>query len=155
MKYVIMAIGYFANWVEAKPLSTITEAKTFEFIWKSIICHFGIPRIIIIDNGRQFDNEKYKKMCYELGIYNYFSSPLYPQANCQVEAINNTIKNNLKTKISHLKGAWVEELPYSLSFGVEVVIPVEIGAPSYRTPHFLRDDNEIDLRVELDFLKEL
>ena len=111
-------------------------------------------------------------MCRELGIHTYFSSPAHPQANGQVEAVNKTIKTNLKTKLDRLKGSWVEELPnvlwayrttsrnatgetpYSLSFGAEAVVPVEIGASNYRTQHFLPDNNETSLRAELDLLEE-
>ena len=104
MKYAIVAIDNFTKWVEAKSLAIIIKAKTSGFIWWSIICHFSISRAIVTDNGRQFDNEKYK-MCHELGINTYFSSLVYLQANGQVEPVNKTIKNNLKTKLSHLKGA--------------------------------------------------
>ena len=37
---------------------TITEAKITSFIYKNIICKFGIPNVIIL-NGRQFDNPKF------------------------------------------------------------------------------------------------
>ena len=47
-----IAIDYFTKWVEAKTLSTITEAKVQSFMWKNIVCKFGIPRMIILDNGR-------------------------------------------------------------------------------------------------------
>lgn len=172
MRYATVAIDYFTKWVEVEPLATITEAKTSRFIWKYIICRFSILRVIVTNNGKQFDNEKYKKMCHELGIRTYFSSPVYPQANGQVEAINRNIKNNLKTKLSHLKKAWVEEFPkvlwayrtalrnstdetpYSISFGAETMVRVEIGAPNYCTQHFLPDSNETDLQAELDLLEE-
>ena len=56
VKFLLVAIDYFTKWVEAKALATITEAKIQSFLWKNIICRFGIPMTIISDNGRQFDN---------------------------------------------------------------------------------------------------
>ena len=76
-----IAIDYFTKWVEAKTLSTITGAKVQSFVWKNIVCRFGIPRMIILDNGRQFDNQEFKSFCLELRIKNQFSSPEHPQAN--------------------------------------------------------------------------
>ena len=38
---------------------TITEAKITNFVWKNIICRFGIPNVIILNNGKQFDNPKF------------------------------------------------------------------------------------------------
>ena len=56
VKFLLVAIDYFTKWVEAEALATITEARIWSFVWKSIICRFGIPRTIILDNGQQFDN---------------------------------------------------------------------------------------------------
>ena len=58
-KHAIVAVDYFTKWAEAKPLTSITERKTMEFIWKNLICRFGIPYAIVSDNGKQFDNEKF------------------------------------------------------------------------------------------------
>ncbi|XP_075515907.1 uncharacterized protein LOC142550714 [Primulina tabacum] len=41
-------------WVEAEPLAKITEQEVLKFLWKNIVCRFGVPRRIISDNGRQF-----------------------------------------------------------------------------------------------------
>ena len=56
VKFLLVAINYFTKWVEAEALATITEAKIRSFVWKNIICRFGILMTIISDNGRQFDN---------------------------------------------------------------------------------------------------
>jgi transposase InsO family protein len=111
---VIVAIDYFTKWVEAEPLAKITEANTMSFIWKNIVCRFGIPASIVTDNGKQFDNARLWDMCEQLGISKTFSSPRYPQANGQVEAVNKTIKENLKKKLEERKGVWADELPMVL-----------------------------------------
>ena len=113
-EYAIVAIDYFTKWVEAGPLASITEANTTNFIWKSIICRHGIPASIVTDNGAQFDNARVREICAQLGISKTFSSPRHPQANGQVEAVNKTIKSNLKKKLEAKKGAWAEELPFIL-----------------------------------------
>lgn len=48
-KYAIVVMNNFIKWVEDEPLSMITEAKTLNFIWRSIICRFKIPHTIITD----------------------------------------------------------------------------------------------------------
>ena len=54
--------------MEAESVAMILEAKIKSFIWKNIICRFGIPNTIISDNGKQFDNPKFQKFCQDLGI---------------------------------------------------------------------------------------
>ena len=63
------------------------------------------------NNGKQFDNPKFRDLCAELGIRNYYSSPAHPQSNGQVEVIIRTLKAALKTKLEGLKGKWIEYLP--------------------------------------------
>ena len=110
-KFIIVAVDYFTKWAEAEPLAIITKLKIRNFVWRAIICRFGIPRALVSDNGKQFDNAKFRDFCAELGIKNYYSSPTHPQSNGQVEVIIRTLKAALKTKLGDLKGKWVEYLP--------------------------------------------
>ena len=81
MKFLVVGIDYFTKWVEAEPLATITKKNVRGFVWKAIICRFGIPRVFVSDNRRQFDNLSFKEFCEELGIRKHYLSPSHPQAN--------------------------------------------------------------------------
>ncbi|KAL5572617.1 hypothetical protein UlMin_022214 [Ulmus minor] len=114
LKYVVVAIDYYTKWVEAEALAKITEQNVTAFIWKNIVCRFGVPRELVSDHGTQFENEKLQSICDRLGIKKVFSSPAHPKSNGQVEAVNKTIKQTLKKKLEKSKGAWVDELPLVL-----------------------------------------
>lgn len=43
---------------------------------------------------------------------------------------------------------------YSLAFGTKVVVLVEIGMPSYWVQHFQPEQNEKQLKFNLDLLEE-
>ena len=51
MKFLVVRINYFTKWVEVEPLAKITEQNVKNFIWKNIIFRFGIPRVLVSDNG--------------------------------------------------------------------------------------------------------
>ena len=85
LKFLVVGIDYFIKWVEAEALATITEKNIQNFVWRNIICRYGIPRVLISDNGRQFDNGAFRDFCSELGIKNHYLSLAHPQANGQVE----------------------------------------------------------------------
>ncbi|GMP47971.1 hypothetical protein CsSME_00015490 [Camellia sinensis var. sinensis] len=172
-KFAIVSIDYFTKWVEAEPLTTITERNTTRFIWQSIICRFGIPQAFISDNGKQFDNAKYRKFCADLQIQPCFSFPGHPQANGQVEVTNRSLLKIIKTKLEAAKGLWAEELPnvlwayrttartptgetpFRLTYGAEAVIPVEVGLPTPRVLHPDLAAAEELHRTDLDLVEEL
>ena len=63
------------------------------------------------DNGKKFDNPKFRDLYSELGIRNYHSSLAHPLSNGQAEVTIRTLKAALKTKLEDFKGKWVEYLP--------------------------------------------
>ena len=111
-----MKVGtdYFTKSVEAEPLANIRDVDAKKFIWRNIITHFGIPRILISDNGLQFDSKTFRKYCCDFGITNRNSILAYPQGNGQVEAVNKVIVNGITKRLDDAKGRWVEELPHVL-----------------------------------------
>ena len=78
MKFLVVGIDYFMKWVEAETLATIMEKNVRSFIWRFIICKFGIPRVLVSDNGKQFDNDSFQDFCSQLRIRNYYSSLAHP-----------------------------------------------------------------------------
>ncbi|XP_073120164.1 uncharacterized protein [Henckelia pumila] len=86
-KFLLVAVDYFSKWVEAKPLEKITEGEVMKFLWKNIVCRFGLPRKLVSDNGRQFQGQKLADWCAEMGIKKAFTSMAYPQSNGQTEVL--------------------------------------------------------------------
>ena len=124
------------------------------------------------DNGKLFDNPKFKDFCAKLEIKNYYSSPAHPQFNGQVEVTIRALKATLKTKLEDLKEKWVEYLPevlwahrttrksatqeisFALAFGTEVVALVEVILKSPRIEFANAEHNKEVLCLNLDLLEE-
>ena len=103
-KFLVVGIDYFTKWVEVEALVIITEKNIRSFVWRNIICRYGILRVIVSDNGKQFDNNAFKDFYSELGIKNHYSSPAHPQANGQVEVMNRSLLKIIKTLFEVAKG---------------------------------------------------
>ena len=171
-KYLIVGTDYFTKWVEAEPLANIRDVDAKRFVWKSIVTQFGVPHVLISDNGLQFDSKMFRKYCGELGITNRYFTPAYPQGNGQAEAVNKVILSELKKRLDDAKGKWVEELPhvlwtyrtmprrstgkpiFSMTYGAETVIPLESGFPTTRTSLFNPKNNDEQLTRGLDLIEE-
>ena len=172
-KFSIVAIDYFTKWVEAEALTGITHQQVQHFLWKNIICRFGIPKVLVSDNGWQFQAKPFKEFCSSLGICQHFSSVDHPKSNGQTEVTNRTILQGIKKRLYAVKGKWVEELPsvlwsyrttyktatgdtpFNLTYGTEALIPVEIGMPGFRVHNFNEETNEEGLKVNLDLVEEV
>ncbi|XP_052117555.1 uncharacterized protein LOC127747557 [Arachis duranensis] len=150
VKYLIVAIDYYTKWIEAEPLASISSSNCKKFMWRQVITRFGIPEVVISDNGTQFIDKKFTEFLNGLGIRQRFSSVEHPQTNGQVESANKIILSGLKKRLDNKKGAWANELasvlwsyrtteqsstketPFRLTYGLDAVILVEIGEPSPR-----------------------
>ena len=171
-RYLLVGIDYFTKWVEAEPLANIRDVDAKRFVWKNIVTQFGVPHTLISNNGLQFDSKTFKSYCGELGIMNRYSTPAYPQGNGQAEAVNKIVVNGLKKMLDDAKGKWVEELPhvlwtygttprrsiretpFSMTYGVKAIIPLETSFPTLRTSSFNLSDNNEHLKKNLNLIEE-
>ena len=173
LKFLVVGMDYFTKWVEAEPLATITEKSIRSFVWRNIICKYGIPRVLVSDNGKKFDNSAFRDFCSELGIKNHYSSPTHSQANGQVEVTNRTLLKIIKTWLEGANGIWPDELPsvlwayrtiartptgetpFRLAYWADAVILVEVGLISYRVENYIEDKNKEAMRLQLDLMDEV
>jgi hypothetical protein len=171
-KFLLVATDYFTKWVEAEPLKSITQSDVRSFLWKNIVTRFGIPNALVADNGTQFKGAAIKDFCDTLGIKRHFSSVGYPQGNGQAEASNKVIVAGLKRRLEAAKGRWADELlsvlwafrktprrstgatPYSLAFGTEAIIPLEVNFPTHAAVQLHNGENDAALEANLDFVDE-
>ena len=171
-KFIIVAVEYYTRWVEAEALAKITAVVVEKFIWKNIICRFGLPHALITDNGTQFASSRVTNFCSGLLIRNNFASVSHPQTNGLAEITNRTILEGLSRRIEECKTEWVDllddilwaycttpreatqETPFSLVFGMEAVTPMELVEASARVAGYQRGTKEELRTTELDLVDE-
>ena len=165
LKFLEIGTDYFTKWVEVEALATITEKNVQCFVWRCIICRFGIPRVLVSDNGKQFVNDSFRDFCSQLGIRNHYSSPAHPQANGKVKVTNRSLLKIIKTRLEGANGIWPEELlsilwayrtttrtptgeiPLLLTYENEAVIPAEIRLISYKVHNHNEGRNDEAIRL--------
>jgi hypothetical protein len=110
-KYAVVGVEYFRKWIEVKPLVNIAVAGIKRFFWQNIICHFGVPKKIIVDNAKQFDYHIFKDFCHQMGGRSSLHVGVSPSIGA-VEKVNTMIFIDIKKILEDQpKGKWVEELP--------------------------------------------
>ncbi|XP_038996868.1 uncharacterized protein LOC120121584, partial [Hibiscus syriacus] len=148
-RFILVAIDYFTKWVEAASYANVTKGAVCRFLKREIICRYGTPERIITDNALNLNNDLMKEVCTKLKIKHHNSAPYRPKMNGAVEAANKNIKKII-TKATETNRDWHEKLPFallayrtsvrtstgatpfSLVYGMEAVLPVEVEIPSLR-----------------------
>jgi hypothetical protein len=170
LKYVVVDVEYFSKWIEAKPLATITLVIVQKFFWQNIVCRFGVPKAITVDNGTQFDVETFKEFCDQISTKIRFASVRHPESNGLVERANDIIMTGImKLIFNQPRGKWPEELikvvwshnttvtrstgftPFKLLFSDEAITPEEAKTGSIRTTASIED--EADYHVAKDTIE--
>ena len=50
-RWLLVGIDYFIKLGEVEPLANIRDVDAKKFVWKNIVTRFGVPHILISDNG--------------------------------------------------------------------------------------------------------
>jgi hypothetical protein len=119
------------------------------FIEKDLICRYSLPEKIVTDNAYNFIGKIIVELCTKWKIKHSNSSPYRLEMNGVVEASNKNI-NKIIQKIVVIYKDWHEMLsfalhayrtvvrtstgttPYSLGYGMEAVMLLEVEIPSLR-----------------------
>ncbi|KAM2957000.1 hypothetical protein FF2_024063 [Malus domestica] len=173
--WIIVATDYFTKWVEAKSYAELTSKEVCDFVEEHIVTRFGVPEMIITDNGTIFTAERFKEYTANLKIRLEQSTPYYPQANEQAETSNKVLIGILEKIIKERPGMWHLKLnealwayrtsprsatattPYALTYGHDAMLPVELSINSLRlieqSSLFSAEYNQ-SMRQELEDLEE-
>ena len=76
-EFILVAIYYFTEWVEATSYAKLNVAKVATFIRSYIICRYGVPLELILDKGVHFRGEV-DTLLQRYGIQQHRSSAYRP-----------------------------------------------------------------------------
>ncbi|GKV11286.1 hypothetical protein SLEP1_g22551 [Rubroshorea leprosula] len=171
-QFILVAIDYFTKWVEAASYASVTKKVVTCFIKREIICRYRQLEAIITNNASNLNNDMITVLCKQFKIKHLNSSPYQPKMNGAVEVPNKNIKKILAKMIVTYKD-WHEMLPYalhayrtsirtstgatpySLVYGMEVVLPIELEIPSMRSLSKSRIEEEDLIQKRIDHLNLL
>ena len=117
-----------------------------QFIKKQIIHRFGIPQSISTNLGAMFIGDEMTYFTKEYVIQLIRSTPFYAQENGQAETSNKVLINIIEKMQEDNPRDWHKILsetlwsyrtskrvsPYSLTYGQDAVLPMEVVVPSLR-----------------------
>lgn len=140
-KYVLAITDYFTKWIVAISLPDQTARTTAEALYEHYITIYGVPSIILSDQGSHFNNQLMEAFTQILGCHHIKSTPYHPQTNGAIERFNSTFERQLAKLTNKYINDWDTHIksivfayntgqhaatkysPYELQFGRKARLP--------------------------------
>ncbi|XP_060754235.1 uncharacterized protein K02A2.6-like [Neoarius graeffei] len=90
-----IVVDAHSKWPEVFLMDATTSAKTIEVL-RGLFSHYGIPEVLVSDNGPQFTSEEFANFLTSNGIKHKWSAPFHPATNGLAERFVQTFKHSLK-----------------------------------------------------------
>lgn len=131
--------------------SPTKEAHYAVKLLRKVIRTMGPPKEVLTDNGKEYDNRQFDRLCDQYGIRHVNTSRHHPQTNGQTERMNSTIMQVLR-KYATGERAWDDQLdsalyvvntspnnhtkfsPYELMFGMHPPPPIRLTEGQISSP---------------------
>lgn len=138
-QYVLVVTDYFSKFSLTFPLRKATAQVVTRHIEEDVFLVFGVPKVMLCDNGPQYRSTLFKKLADSYAVKIRYNANYHPQAN-PTERVNQTLKTMIASYVSENHRHWDQKLakiscamrtarhetikysPYFVNFGRSMVL---------------------------------
>lgn len=157
--YILTIIDNYSRFLEAVPLTSITSNAIIKAL-NNYFSLFGVPKVIISDNGSYFTSKEFQSFINGLNIQHNKSSIFYPKSNGLLERSHSILKQSIAA-ISQETFNWDKNLllfklyynnslhkgtgfsPAQLFFGRDLNTPISLNIPAKEAKNYEEQFKEI------------
>jgi hypothetical protein len=143
MKYILVVMDFFSKWPEVFALED-QQADSIVKCLLEVISRHGAMKILLSDQGSNFESQKVKDLCELYGIDKRRTSPYHPMCDGMVERFNRTLLSMLSMYVDqnhHDWDKWLSQVvfayrtsvhsttgvsPFEIIHGRKAVLPIDI-----------------------------
>ena len=158
-QYILVVSDYFTKYTDAFPLRRHTAPIVADTLMRRWISYHGVPKQLHSDQGTEFEGHLIRALSKLLGFAKIKTAPYRPQSDGQVERFNRSLLNMLSAFVSERANDWDEHLPYvmmayrsskhsstgctpySMIYGRECTMPVDLLFPDTQVPKSTPDQD--------------
>lgn len=94
-KMYLIVIDAHSKWIEAFPMTSATALTTIQHL-RVLFAQFGVPEVIVSDNGSQFVAAEFQSFCRMNGIRHIQIAPYHPSSNGLAERAVKVFKQGIR-----------------------------------------------------------
>ncbi|KAJ8914915.1 hypothetical protein NQ315_016069 [Exocentrus adspersus] len=122
--YILVAIDWFTKFTFIHPMRRATAKEICTYVEKNIFTTFGVPQILVMDNGSQFISKEFKGLLKKYNITNtWYNAKFHPQVN-NVERSNRVIGTAIRSYRKDNQRHWdslIPQISYAINTSVHEV----------------------------------
>ena len=103
---VLVVTDHFTKYAQAYPTQNQTATTTAKVLFDNFFVHYGFPRRLHSDQGRNFESKTIQQLCHLAGVHMSRTTPYHPMGNGIAERFNSTLLNMLGTLDPDKKVDW-------------------------------------------------
>lgn len=144
-RYILVVTDYLSKWPEAFAVADQKEATVARILVEELFCRYGPPRRLLSDRGRQFLGSLVTSIYKMWGVTKLTTAAYHPQTDGLTERFNKTLAHILSKYVDEHHTDWdcfipfalyayrtsvhatTREMPYTMLFGVDPWMPLDIG----------------------------
>ena len=171
--HALTIMDRFTRWFTAIPCrGAPTADQCAQLLYKHWVSMFGIPDILVSDQGRQFEGILFQELMKQLGIDKRRTTAYHPQSNGMIERQHKTMKEALTSLCAGVTNRWEEVLPTVLLamrtaindlglspslmvFGEQIQIPRLLVSGEHTFAEASPDGFVKDLMAEMTVIRDL
>lgn len=135
--YLFVAYDYFTKYPILVPLRVATAKKIVEITENDVFLTHGIPKTVIVDNGRQFISKDFKNLMKSYDVKSIFYNCHYHPQNNPTERVNKVIGSAIRSYVNDNHKSWDKNLKK-----IEVALRTATNAVTGFTPFYLNHGRE-------------
>lgn len=135
--YLLVVCDWFTKFPCLFPIREATSKKVVQILENHIFLEYGVPEIVIADNGKQFTSHDFKALIDRYNVPKLWFNARYHPQNNYTENTNKIIGTALRSYISDNHRVWDKEIPK-----ITVALRSAIHSVTGYSPFFLNYGRE-------------
>lgn len=128
---LLVVSDWFTKFVLLQPLRKATASSVARFLEEQVFLVYGVPQIIMCDNGRQFTGREFKKLTDSYKVQKIWYNALYHAQVNPVERVNRVIGTAIRSFVNGNHRSWDEQV-HKIGFAIRTAVHEVTGfSPSF------------------------